>query len=339
MPQQSPFELQVLPSTRQELTQTVPPRGSCGLLMQSPRQQSPFRVHGVDGSRQAPCPRSHRPVFVLHAPEQHGGPPSASHPSPLGRQAAVVGAHPPGPPHRPEQHVASEEQGVPSAAQIGPPHVPPLQPIEQQSLASRQREPSAMQYCAHSRAPVRVFGSQRSLQQSVRVLHGAPGAAHVPGPRQYPCSQRLEQQSLAIRQDSPFARHAKGETPGGKQPASRNRRGSKGPSKTAPPPGALSRGRLPDSTAASNGGSDASTTADGGGGAASLPLSKLMSSPHAARASARARAETHGATRPMVNRPPRRGGGRTGRRSSAHEGAVARRRRNVEIAGAQRPPR
>jgi hypothetical protein len=49
----------------------LPPLGSCGLRWQCCRQQSLSLLQGADGSRQAPAPRSQRPVLALQKLEQH----------------------------------------------------------------------------------------------------------------------------------------------------------------------------------------------------------------------------------------------------------------------------
>jgi hypothetical protein len=121
---------------------------------------------------------------MLQEPVQHEGPPSLLHPSPVARHWAAGGV-----PHRPprqsaEQHWLSTMQGCPEVSQSAPPHVPPLHPSEQHSLGSSHRAPSARQYCAHASAPVRPIGSQRPLQQVLRVLHATPGAEHVPDGKQ-----------------------------------------------------------------------------------------------------------------------------------------------------------
>src|ERR1019366_2038332 len=160
-PQQSPFELQSFRWARQGAVHTSSP---WPLRWHEPRQQSLSTLHGADVSRQPLGPRSHRPVRSQTS-EQHrkpkppgfgpvGGPmgpcasASAPHPSPVGRQLAV-----------------------------SPPQWPLWHRSEQHSRSGRQ-------YWPHASAPLRPVGSHLPLQQLLRVLHGAPGAAHVPSFRQ-----------------------------------------------------------------------------------------------------------------------------------------------------------
>ena len=80
---------------------------------------------------------------------------------------------------RAEQQSLSVMQALPAVAHRGPPHIPPLHASEQQSPGSMHRVPSAWQYCEHMRVPARPPGSQRPLQQLLRVLQAMPGAEHA----------------------------------------------------------------------------------------------------------------------------------------------------------------
>jgi hypothetical protein len=131
---------------------------------------------------------------------------SSPHPSPVGKQIAAAGSQWV-PSHRPEQHALSVAQGLPAVAHSVPPQTPPLHASAQQSLALSQRAPSARQYWAQASELAWGAGSHRPLQQPLRVVHGAPGAAHALGGRQYPSSQRPEQHSRSAWQSIPLARH------------------------------------------------------------------------------------------------------------------------------------
>jgi hypothetical protein len=152
------------------------------LCAQTPRQQSPSVVQGLDGSRQLPGPRSHRPVVSSHTFEQQPAPASAAQASAVGRQLVVVIAHRPVA-HLPEQHSLSASQLALAVLQIGPPHCPPVHASAQQSPGSVQGAPLAWQNCVHASDP-RGPGSHRPLQQVFRLSHWAPGGAQVPGGRQ-----------------------------------------------------------------------------------------------------------------------------------------------------------
>jgi hypothetical protein len=119
----------------------------------------------------------------LQKPVQHVEPPSSPQPSPVARHAAGAGAHRPAL-HCAEQHWLSTAQLSPAVWHSEPPQVPPLHPSEQHSLGSSHRAPSARQYWAHASAPDQPAGSQRPLQQLLRVPHGTPGAEHAPDGRQ-----------------------------------------------------------------------------------------------------------------------------------------------------------
>jgi hypothetical protein len=108
-------------------------------------QQSESMMQGLDASRQAPEPRSHRPVRSQESPPaQHGlPPPSTLQPSPVGRHTDDAGAHVPPPSQRAEQHWLLTMHDPPAVTHSGPPHVPPLHPSEQHSLGSSHWVPFA----------------------------------------------------------------------------------------------------------------------------------------------------------------------------------------------------
>jgi hypothetical protein len=101
-----------------------------------------------------------------------------------------------------EQQSESATQALPTTPQSRPPQLPALQASEQQSCAAEQPAPSRAQYCRHVSAPL-SNGSQRALQQALRVAQGLEGAAQVPDGRQKPFSQRFEQHCAASAHEVP----------------------------------------------------------------------------------------------------------------------------------------
>jgi hypothetical protein len=119
----------------------------------------------------------------LHTPEQQPTPASPPvHDSPDGRHAVLESiAHVVLLQER-EQHSPSWAHVEPATLQIAPPHTLPLHASEQQSCARSQCAPSGAQYVAQIK--LLPLGSQRPLQQVLRVLHDVPGDVHAPDGRQ-----------------------------------------------------------------------------------------------------------------------------------------------------------
>ncbi len=161
--------------------------------VQAPLQQSPATPHGAPTDLHAPGPRSQL-LFTQSA--QQPGPPPELQSSPVARHPALVSsAHFLSTPHVPEQHVCPVTQSSPSRVQRLWPQTPPLQPTEQQSWATAHDSPSRLQKSLHCRMPRPGAGSHEPLQHSARVVHVAPGSAHVPFGMHVPDSQRPEQHS------------------------------------------------------------------------------------------------------------------------------------------------
>ncbi len=226
-------------ATHAEVQTATPPSAP----LHAPSQHVSPVAHGAPRGRHGPAPKSQRPLVWSQSP-QHGGTLFEVHASPGARQRAAAKRHRPiSVVHSPEQQSPFVAHAAVAIAQTAGPQRPALQPSEQQSEARAQGAPSTRQYGAHWFESDPSTGLQRPLQQSLREEHSAPAPLQDPAARQVPSSQRPEQQSELAPHAAPSARQVAETGAAGQLGASGD--GESGASARSPPP---SRGMVSSST-------------------------------------------------------------------------------------------